>query len=102
MRDFEISPDGKSIIYNGNNRIGQYDIASRTTTVLLEGTTADTRDNGGDKIIRISEDGRYIMYYVDTVPIMWSQIFVYDTQTGTTEKVIKTNKYSIHDVAWEK
>jgi hypothetical protein len=102
VRDFEISPDGKSIIYNGNNRIGQYDIASRTTTVLLEGTTADTRDNGGDKIIRISEDGRYIMYYVDTVPIMCSQIFVYDTQTGTTEKVIKTNKYSIHDVAWEK
>ena len=42
------------------------------------------------------------MYYVDTVPIMCSQIFVYDTQTGTTEKVIKTNKYSIHDVAWEK
>ena len=77
-------------------------MTSRTTTVLLEGTRADTRDNGGDKIIRISEDGRYIMYYSDTVPIMCSQIFVYDTQTGTTEKVIKTYKYSIHDVAWEK
>ena len=102
IQDFEITPDGKSIIYNRYNKIGKFDIASRKTTMLLESTDVDDRDNGGDHIIRISEDGRYIMFYSNRVPIMCSQIFVFDTKTGTTERVIKTNKYLIHDVDWEK
>ncbi|SDB69373.1 hypothetical protein [Butyrivibrio sp. INlla16] len=98
--DFEISPDGESIIYNGNDKIVRYDLASGKTETLLEGTRADTRDNGGAYIIRISKDGRYIMYYKDMVPVGCSQVFVYDIETGISEKIIQTNKYAIKDVNW--
>ena len=63
INDMELSPDGSSLIYYGGYKIRKYDIASGERSILLEDACPKTKGVPGEGIIRISDDGRFIMYY---------------------------------------
>lgn len=106
VNDMEVTSDDSAIIYYGSYKIRKYDIASGQIETLLEDAVRDVKGVSGEKIIKVSDDGRFIMYYVgsdhDTPLNSYYYVFIYDTKEHTTEKVIRTDLCEISNVDWAK
>lgn len=103
INDFEISPDGTSIIYYGGYKVRKYNIASGKRTILLDDATPKEVEAHCEGIIRISDDGRYIMYCIGTGHEFlktYQYVYVYDTKENTTEIVLKTDLCTVENVDW--
>ena len=99
--DLALSPDEKSIIFIGDGKIMKYDLETKRYTALLTEANPDKLWGQGNYNVKVSEDGRYIMYYLRQM-LKNSWVYVYDTQTGKTEKVINTDMCRISDADWAK
>ena len=105
--DFETSPlDNNLIYYHSSNQIKIFNISTGETSVLLDNTKNDSL-KFPDYIIRISDDGRFIMYCkaIDYDLFLWGFdcVYVYDTKEGTTQEVIKTDlcEIDVDSLKWE-
>lgn len=103
INDFEISPDGTSIIYYGGYKVRKYDIASGARTILLDDATPKKVETHCEGIIRISDDGRYIMYCIGAGHEFlktYQYVYVYDIKENTTDIVLKTDLCTVKNVDW--
>jgi hypothetical protein len=103
IEDMELTPDGSSIIYYAGNMIRKYDIASRASSIIFDDTLPKDSKVSYKGIIRVSGDGRFIMYCIGSEYRLLGDlqyVYVYDTVEHTTEKVINTTMCEIKDVDW--
>ena len=96
--DFQVSPvDSNLIYYNASGQLKLFDVTSGTSSLVVDNIGNGTLINSHG-IVRISVDGRYIMYCMAIdydFLIAYDCVYVYDVEEDTTQKVIKTKMCDI-------
>jgi len=102
---FDVSPDGKLIVYN-TNYTGDIDDSKKFDLWILEIETGKskqlTKRPGGERQPKWSPDGRYIAFVADLDPkFTYSQeeLFIVDPQTGDLK--ILTENFDVGIVGYE-
>ncbi|MEN3038828.1 MAG: S9 family peptidase [Candidatus Kryptonium sp.] len=102
---FDVSPDGKFVVYN-TNYTGDIDDSKKFDLWILEIETGKarqlTRRPGGERQPKWSPDGKYIAFVADIDPkFTYSQeeLFIVDPQTG--EIKILTENFDIGVISYE-
>ncbi len=105
IEQFDVSPDGKFVVYN-TNYTGDIDDSKKFDLWLLEVETGKskqlTKRPGGERQPKWSPDGKYIAFVADLDPkFTYSQeeLFIADPQTGEIKNL--TEKFDVGIVSYE-
>ena len=105
IEQFDVSPDGKFVVYN-TNYTGDIDDSKKFDLWLLEVETGKskqlTKRPGGERQPKWSPDGKYIAFVADLDPkFTYSQeeLFIADPQTGEIKNL--TEKFDVGVISYE-
>lgn len=105
INQFDVSPDGKFVVYN-TNYTGDIDDGKKFDLWILEIETGKSRQltkrPGGERQPKWSPDGKYIAFVADLDPrFTYSQeeLFIVDPQTGEIKNL--TEKFDVGIISYE-
>ncbi|MFN3134294.1 MAG: prolyl oligopeptidase family serine peptidase [Candidatus Kryptonium sp.] len=105
VNQFDVSPDGKFVVYN-TNYTGDIDDSKKFDLWILEIETGKSRQltkrPGGERQPKWSPDGKYIAFVADLDPkFTYSQeeLFIVDPQTGEIKNL--TEKFDVGIISYE-
>ena len=104
IENLALTPDEKSIIYFTYS-IKKYDLESGKTQVLCARPLSCVDLDFKEFSLSVSPDGRYIIYCQGRkykTFTSYSIVYAYDTETGKTGAIIKTDLCNIDHVDWAK
>lgn len=100
--DFDLSDDGSYLVYEISDKLIKLDLASNESTVIKDNIKQKDKSAADEKLVRISKDGKYIMYYYGSdAPVPFQKyIYVYNVEKDMIQKVAIKLTQGFYNANW--
>ncbi|WP_026651311.1 hypothetical protein [Butyrivibrio proteoclasticus] len=100
--DFDLSDDGSYLVYEISDKLIKIDLSSNESTVIKDNIKQKDKTAADEKLVRISKDGKYIMYYYGSdAPVPFQKyIYVYNVEKDMIQKVAIKLTQGFYNANW--